>query len=45
MSYERNPKEASKLFYDMIKAGVTPKATGAATPKKKVIKPKHKPQN
>ena len=40
MSDERKPKEASKLFYDMIKASVSPKATGAA--KKKEVKPKTK---
>lgn len=41
MSDERKPKEASKLFYDMIKAGVSPKATGSKEVKKE-DKPKPK---
>lgn len=34
MSDKKNPKEASQLFHNIIKASVSPKATGAVTPKK-----------
>jgi hypothetical protein len=34
MSDKKTPKEASQLFHNIIKASVSPKATGATTPKK-----------
>lgn len=37
MSDKKTPKEASQLFHNIIKASVSPKATGAA--KKKAVKP------
>jgi hypothetical protein len=40
MADEKNPKEASQLFHNIIKASVSPKATGAG--KKKEVKPKAK---
>ena len=40
MSDKKPPKEASQLFHNIIKASVSPKATGVATPKKKETKPK-----
>jgi hypothetical protein len=40
MSDKKTPKEASQLFHNIIKASVSPKATG--TPKKKEVKPKPK---
>ena len=41
MSDKKTPKEASQLFHNIIKASVSPKATGAATEKKdkKEVKP------
>lgn len=43
VSDEKTPKEASKLFYNIIKASVSPKATGAVEKKaKKEVKPKAK---
>ncbi|MGZ3767542.1 MAG: hypothetical protein ACXVA2_22960 [Mucilaginibacter sp.] len=41
MADEKTPKEASKLFYNIIKASVSPKATGAVEKKSKA-KPKPK---
>lgn len=38
---KKNPKEASKLFHNIIKASVSPKATGAVVKK---YKPKAKPK-
>ena len=40
MSDKKTPKEASQLFHNIIKASVSPKATGDA--KKKEVKPKGK---
>lgn len=43
MAKEKTPKEASKLFYDIIKASVSPKATGSKeVTEKKEVKPKTK---
>lgn len=42
MSDKKTPKEASQLFHNIIKASVSPKATGAVAPKKKEVKPKPK---
>jgi len=41
MSNKKTPKEASKVFHSIIKASVSPKATGAA---EKKDKPKAKPK-
>ncbi|HEY4323398.1 MAG TPA: hypothetical protein VGN20_05410 [Mucilaginibacter sp.] len=41
MSDEKTLKEASKIFFDVIKASVSPKATGVVK-KKKEDKPKPK---
>ena len=41
---EKNPKEASQLFYNIIKASVSPKATGAVEKKDK-LKAKPKPKS
>lgn len=35
MSDKKTPQEASKLFHNIIKASVSPKATGAAKKKEK----------
>ena len=40
MSDKKNPKEASQLFHNIIKASVSPKAIGNM--KKKEVKPKAK---
>ena len=43
MSDKKTPKEASQLFHNIIKASVSPKATGAVEKKeKKEVKPKPK---
>ncbi len=43
MSDKKTPKEASELFYKIIKASVSPKATGSVVKKeKKEVKPKVK---
>ncbi|MDB5141571.1 MAG: hypothetical protein JWQ66_284 [Mucilaginibacter sp.] len=41
MSDKKNPKEASQLFHNIIKASVSPKATGAVKKKPVEKKPKH----
>lgn len=41
MADEKNPKEASDLFHKIMKASMSPKATGSK-PVKKVAKPKSK---
>jgi hypothetical protein len=40
MSDEKTPKEASQLFHNIIKASVSPRATG--TVEKKEVKPNPK---
>lgn len=40
MSDKKTPQEASQLFHNIIKASVSPKATGEV--KKKEVKPKPK---
>jgi hypothetical protein len=42
---QENTKRASELFHSIIKASVSPKATGAAEKKDKNTKPKAKPDN
>jgi len=41
MSDKKTPQEASKLFHNIIKASVSPKATGAV---EKKVKAKPKPK-
>ena len=40
MSDKKTPKEASKLFHNIIKASVSPKATGGKDKKEAKPKPK-----
>ena len=43
MADEKTPKEASELFHRIMKASMSPKATGAVEKKeKKEVKPKPK---
>jgi len=49
MSDKKTPKEASQLFHNIIKASVSPKATGSVAPKSATEKKpkkevKHKPK-
>lgn len=42
MAKEKTPKEASTIFHNIIKASVSPKATGGKVAEKKEVKPKGK---
>jgi hypothetical protein len=39
---DKTPKEASDLFHKIMKASMSPKATGGKEPEKKEVKPKGK---